>query len=33
MLSENLPKAILSCNSNGDYIKNIKTFNELEKVD
>ncbi len=31
MLSENLPKAILSCNSNGDYIKNIKTFNELEK--
>ena len=30
-LNENLPKAILSCNSNGDYIKNFEVFSKLEK--
>ena len=29
VLKENLPKAILSCNSNGDYIKNFETFYKL----
>jgi hypothetical protein len=28
-LSRNLPKAILSCNSNGDYIKNFNVFSKL----
>ena len=30
-LSDNLPKAILSCNSNGDYVKNFDVFSKLEK--
>ena len=28
-LKENLPNAVLSCNSNGDYIKNFDTFTKL----
>lgn len=31
-LNKNLPKAILSCNSNGDYIKNIDTFEKLHEA-
>ena len=30
-LSRNLPEAILSCNSNGDYIKNFDTFEKLNE--
>ena len=30
-LSDNLPTAVLSCNSNGDYIKNFDTFKKLNK--
>lgn len=30
-LSENLPDAVLSCNSNGDYIKNYDTFKKLNE--
>lgn len=30
-LSRNLPNAILSCNSNGDYIKNFDTFERLNE--
>ena len=30
-LSHNLPNAILSCNSNGDYIKNFDTFKKLNE--
>ena len=30
-LKNNLPNAILSCNSNGDYIKNLDTFTKLDE--
>jgi hypothetical protein len=30
-LNNNLPKAILSCNSNGDYVKNSETFTKLDQ--
>lgn len=30
-LSKNLPNAILSCNSNGDYIKSFETFEKLNE--
>ena len=30
-LCKNLPNAVLSCNSNGDYVKNFDTFSNLQE--